>query len=90
MINNENNKNTETKRPNHRPPKERAIDPADLDRSFYTLYEVADLLKLHHNTIRRMIKAGKLPAKKYGREWRIRVDDLLQFTALPSDNNTPM
>lgn len=80
MTTNENMTTTETRKPNHRPPKERAIDPASLDRSFYTLYEVADLLKLHHNTIRRMIKAGKLPAKKYGRGYRIRVEDLLQFT----------
>ena len=68
------------KRPNHRPPKEKAIDPADLDRSFYTVYEVADLMGLHWQTILRMIRAGNLPAKKYGRQWRIRVEDLQQFT----------
>lgn len=68
------------KRPNHRPPKEKAIDPAELNRSFYTVYEVADLMGLHWQTILRMIRAGKLPAKKYGRQWRIRVEDLQQFT----------
>lgn len=71
--------NTE-KRPNHRPPKERAIDPADLDRSFYTVYEVADLLGFHWQTVLKMIRSGELPAKKYGKEWRIRVDDLQRFT----------
>jgi len=69
-----------TKRPNHRPPKEKAIDPQNLDRSFYTIYEVAELLGLHDHTIRRMIKSGELPAKKYGQQWRIRVEDLIQFT----------
>lgn len=68
-------------RPNHRPPKQRAVDPESLDRSFFTIYEVAEMLNFHHNTVRRMIKTGELPAKKYGREWRIRVDDLQRFTA---------
>lgn len=63
------------KRPNHRPPKPRVIGEP-LEDEFYSIYEVADLLKLHHNTIRRMIKAGKLPAKKYGKDWRIRKADL--------------
>jgi excisionase family DNA binding protein len=79
---------TETKRPNHRPPKERSIEAEALEeRSFYTIYEVADLLGFHHNTIRRMIKSGELPARKFGKEWRIRKEDLKQFTA---PKNTPM
>lgn len=74
-------------RPNHRPPKQRAVDPADLDRSFYTLYEVAEMLNFHYNTVRRMIKAGELPAKKYGGQWRVRVEDLRRFTT-PSSPET--
>ena len=66
-------------RPNHRPPKERKID-AELQDDFYTIYEVADLLKFHHKTIRRMIASGELPAKKYGKEWRIKKADLERFT----------
>ena len=31
------------KRPNHRPPKGRAIDPEQLDSSFMTVEEVADV-----------------------------------------------
>ncbi len=69
------------KRPNHRPPKERAVNPESLnERSFYTIYEVAEMMNFHHNTIRKMIKSGELPAKKYGRVWRIRKEDLTQFT----------
>ena len=68
------------KRPNHRPPKERAIDPAELNKGFFTVYEVAEMLNFHPNTIRSMIKAGELPAKKYGRGWRVRVEDLQKFT----------
>ena len=68
------------KRPNHRPPKGRAIDPEQLDSSFMTVEEVAKLMKLHETTIRRMIKSGELPAKKYGSAWRIKVEDLIKFT----------
>ena len=70
----------EMKRPNHRPPKERAIDPQNLDRSFYTVYEIADLLNFHPNTVRKMIKTGELPAKKYGKSWRVRVEELQRLT----------
>lgn len=68
------------KRPNHRPPKERTIAPDDLDKNFFTIYEVAEMLGFHHNTIRKMIRTGELPAKKYGAAWRIRKTDLEQFT----------
>lgn len=67
-------------RPNHRPPKERSIDAEALQRDFYTIYEVAELLGFHHQTVRRMIKAGELPAKQFGRVWRIRKADLEAFT----------
>ena len=66
-------------RPNHRPPKERVVDQEALKRDFYTIYEVADLMGFHHQTVRRMIKAGELPAKQFGRIWRIRKDDLKAF-----------
>lgn len=68
------------KRPNHRPPKERVLEAAALTDEYYTPQEVAELLKLHYNTIRRMIKQGELPAEKIGRQWRIRKADLEQFT----------
>ncbi len=67
-------------KPNHRPPKVRIIDQTALDRDFFTVYEVADLLGFHWQTVRKMIKSGELPAKKYGREWRIRKADLEAFT----------
>lgn len=67
-------------RPNHRPPKERSIDEGALNRDYYTIYEVADLLRFHHQTIRRMIRSGELTASKLGREWRIKKTDLEAFT----------
>ena len=67
-------------KPNHRPPKERIIEPEALNRNYYTIFEVADLLQFHHQTIRRMIRSGELPAKKLGKEWRIKKEDLEAFT----------
>ncbi len=67
------------KKPNHRPPKERKIND-ELQDDFYTIYEVADMMKFHHKTIRRMIASGELPAKKYGKAWRIMKADLKRFT----------
>lgn len=61
--------------PNHRPPKVRRIR-TEMEKDFFTIYETADILSLHHNTIRRMIKTGELPAKKYGKTWRISRTDL--------------
>lgn len=71
---------------NGRPLKERSIEGADLNRDFYTPYEVADLLGFHYNTVRRMIKDGELPATKISRSWRIRKVDLEQFV-MPSNIN---
>lgn len=66
--------------PNHRPPKERRIE-TPLEKDYYTIYEVAELLGFHHNTVRRMIKSGQLKATQFnGREWRIRKTDLDEFT----------
>jgi excisionase family DNA binding protein len=42
-----------------------------------TTEEVADLLRVHVNTIKIMVRAGKLPAVKVGRAWRIKRSDVL-------------
>lgn len=73
----------EEKRPNHRPEvniKERMEEKKDsLEDDFYTIYELADILKLHHNTIRNNIKSGKLKAHKIGQQWRIKKSDILSM-----------
>lgn len=70
----------EEKRPNHRPQKERIIAADNLEKDFYTIYEVAELLKLHHNTVRTMIKNKELPAVQVRRQWRIKKADLEALT----------
>ena len=45
----------------------------------YTAEEAAALLKVHVQTIRAYIKAGRLRASKLGRVYRIREADLYQL-----------
>lgn len=63
------------KRPNHRPNKPLKTD-TKLKDQYYTIYETADILKVHHNTIRRAIKSGRLKASKIGTKWLIKREDI--------------
>lgn len=63
------------KRPNHRPNKILTTDKKLKDQ-YYTIYEVADILKVHHNTIRRAIKDNRLKATKIGTKWLIKKEDI--------------
>lgn len=65
----------ENKRPNHRPNKELTTNK-QLKDDFYTIYEVADILKVHHTTIRRAIKDNRLKAFKIGTKWLIKKEDI--------------
>ena len=42
----------------------------------YTVDEVADALKLHPYTIRRLSREKKIPAFKFGGQWRYRIDEI--------------
>lgn len=50
-----------------------------LAKPFYSIYEIAELLEVHPNTIRNHIKAGILPAGKAGHQWRISRDDFITY-----------
>lgn len=65
----------EEKRPNHRPLKEMKT-PIKLDEQFYTINELATILKVHPNSIRNAIKDGRLHAEKFGKVWRIRKKEI--------------
>ena len=47
-----------------------------LIETYYTLEEAARVLKLHPQTLRRWIREGKLPARRFGRQFRLRREDL--------------
>lgn len=49
---------------------------------FYRVDEVAEYLEVEAETIRKWIREGHLPAKKYGREYLIRADALESFLAV--------
>ena len=44
-----------------------------------TVREVADFLKLHRETVNRMIKSGELPALKIGTAWRLNRDQIVEW-----------
>jgi excisionase family DNA binding protein len=50
-----------------------------MDNQFYTIDKIAEILGMHHKTIRKFIAEGKLAASKVGRQWRISGHDLSIF-----------
>ncbi len=51
-------------------------EPGNLEDSFLTVAEVAEMLKLNQQTVRNWIDQGSLPALRVGRRVRIRRSDL--------------
>ena len=45
----------------------------------YTIEEVAKILKLSTESIRRYLKSGTLKGSRLGRQWRISEEDLNKF-----------
>lgn len=45
----------------------------------YTIQEIADMLKVHHMTVRRWIRENQLQAVKIGNGWRISEESLNKF-----------
>ena len=50
-----------------------------MQQEFYLTEEVATMLRVSTMTIYRAIKARRLTAYKFGKDWRIRKDDLERF-----------
>lgn len=50
-----------------------------MEGKFYTIDQVAEILGMHHKTIRKFITEGKLVANKVGKQWRISGQDLNAF-----------
>lgn len=51
-----------------------------MEEKYYNINQVAELLDLHHKTIRNFIGDGRLKAAKVGKQWRISEEDLRAFT----------
>ena len=58
-----------------------SADRGNLDDTFLTVAEVAELLKLNQQTVRNWIDQGSLPAVRVGRRVRIRRSDLERILA---------
>lgn len=58
-----------------------------MEEKFYTINEVAELLDMHHKTIRKFITDGSLKANKVGKQWRISEQDLNSFMKVNKDKN---
>lgn len=50
-----------------------------MEEKFYTIDQIAEILGMHHKTIRKFITEGKLMANKVGKQWRISGHDLSLF-----------
>lgn len=50
-----------------------------MSKEFYTIDKVAEILGMHHKTIRKFISEGQLKAVKVGKQWRISGHDLSVF-----------
>ncbi|MBK1810558.1 helix-turn-helix domain-containing protein [Clostridium sp. YIM B02505] len=50
-----------------------------MEEKLYTIDQVAEILGMHHKTIRKFITEGKLRANKVGKQWRISGHDLSLF-----------
>lgn len=47
-----------------------------MDTEFYSVEEVADRLKVSQQTVRAWLKDGKIESYQFGRQWRIRRDEV--------------
>ena len=50
-----------------------------MEDNFYTIDQIAEMLGMHHKTIRKFITEGKLGASKVGKQWRISSHNLSIF-----------
>jgi len=51
-----------------------------MTEKYYTVDEIAGLIKIHPKTIQRYIREGRLKASKVGKSWRVSGHDLSTFT----------
>ncbi len=58
---------------------------AGVTQDFFSIEDVASILKLHVKTVRKYVRDGKLPATRIGKQYRIARADLLSFTGQSID-----
>jgi len=51
------------------------------DTEVFTLAEAAERLGVAHDTLRRQVRLGALPAQKMGKQWVVNAEDLATYDA---------
>jgi excisionase family DNA binding protein len=57
-----------------------------IETEYLSICEYADMIGVHSETIRRMIKDGRITAVRVGRIWRIRKDEMPKVTPKAPDS----
>ena len=50
-----------------------------MNRDYYTVEQISDMLDIHPKTVQRYIREGRLRATKIGKSWRVTGHDLSAF-----------
>jgi excisionase family DNA binding protein len=58
-----------------------------MDDKYYTIQEIADILKVNYMTVYRWIRAGKMEAYQLQKQYRIRENDFQKFMEASKTNN---
>ena len=58
-----------------------------MENKYYTIQEIADILKVDYMTVYRWIRAGKLEAYQVQRHYRIKESDFQKFMEASKTNN---
>lgn len=59
-----------------------------MNDKYYTVDEIAEMIKIHPKTVQRYIREGRLKASKVGKSWRVSGHDLSTFTEGGSASET--
>jgi len=62
------------------------VPDREIETIGYTLEEIAEALRVHPETVRKMLNSGEMPAKKIGREWRIEPEAIRQWLSTPNQD----
>ena len=60
-----------------------------IDEAFLTTDEVLEYLQVNLRTVYRLIKAGKIPAVRVGRQWRFRKTDIDAWLEMERSHSAP-
>ena len=60
-----------------------------LSRPFFTIHEIAELLKVSEATVRSWVHDGELRAARFGRDFRVAAIDLEAFVEAHTAQPTP-